>query len=339
MLRPDDRGEVSARQIGEVIRRARHLRGWTQGELAGRLGYHQSKVSRMERAGTQDGHVLRAVAVALDIPLQALGLAPVVSSDSEIQDMHRRSFLAAGVSALTLPAPGTGRAVGAAAELVRALMPGWTATQTQAVHYAGLEPRVLAARALFCTARYRELDATLPALIIDLRAASADGRDDVRLSRMLATVYQLAASTLLKRGDVGSAWLAVGRAVAEGERSADPVTLASSVRLQGHALTREGHTGAAVAAIRHTADQLTGSYDHRSTDYLAALGLLLLRGVTAASRGGDRAAVKDFLNEAADVARYVQVDRPDSWANFSTTNLTLHSINAHVALGLSLIHI
>ncbi|MHA6763345.1 heavy metal transporter CzcB [Streptacidiphilus sp. PAMC 29251] len=247
--------------------------------------------------------------------------------------MHRRSFLAAGVSALTLPAPGTGRAVGAAAELVRALMPGWTATQTQAVHYAGPEPRVLAARALFCTARYRELDATLPALIIDLRAASADGRDDARLSRMLATAYQLAASTLLKRNDVGSAWLAVGRAVAEGERSADPVTLASSVRLQGHALTREGHTGAAVAAIRHTADQLTGSYDHRSTDYLAALGLLLLRGVTAASRGGDRAAVKDFLNEATDVARYVQVDRPDSWANFSTTNLTLHAVSAHVAFG------
>ncbi|MGC5235303.1 flavoprotein [Streptomyces albogriseolus] len=40
--------------------------------------------------------------------------------------------------------------------------------------------------------------------------------------------------------------------------------------------------------VRNTVDQLSGSYDQRSPRYLAAVGLLLLRGATAASRNGDR---------------------------------------------------
>jgi hypothetical protein len=85
--------------------------------------------------------------------------------------------------------------------------------------------------------------------------------------------------------------------------------------------------------VRHTADQLTGSYDRRSPEYLAAVGLLLLRGVTAASGGGDRAATEEFLSEAKEVARYVSLDRPDAWANFDSTNVALHEVSALVALG------
>lgn len=67
--------------------------------------------------------------------------------------------------------------------------------------------------------------------------------------------------------------------------------------------------------------------------YLAALGLLLLRGVTAASSGGDRSATRDFLTEAKEVARYVALDSPDAWANFSPTNVALHGLSAAVAFG------
>ncbi len=59
---------------------------------------------------------------------------------------------------------------------------------------------------------------------------------------------------------------------------------------------------------------------------------MLPRGVTAASTAGDRAAAQDFLNEAKDVARYVALDRPDAWANFSPTNVELHAVSASVAL-------
>lgn len=75
----------------------------------------------------------------------------------------------------------------------------------------------------------------------------------------------------------------------EAERSADPVVMASSVRVQAHVLARDRHTAPAVTLIQHTAAQLSGSYDRRPPEYLAALGLMLLRGVTVASAGGDRA--------------------------------------------------
>lgn len=85
--------------------------------------------------------------------------------------------------------------------------------------------------------------------------------------------------------------------------------------------------------IQHTAARLTGSYDRRSPHHLAVLGLLLLRGVTAASRAGDRAATSGFVTEAEEVAQYVALDQPDAWANFSPTNVALHQISAAVSFG------
>lgn len=76
-----------------------------------------------------------------------------------------------------------------------------------------------------------------------------------------------------------------------------------------------------------------GSYDQRSPRYLAAVGLLLLRGATAAGRNGDRETTHDFIAEAKEVARYVAFDRPDAWANFSPTNVALHEISAAVSFG------
>lgn len=67
---------------------------------------------------------------------------------------------------------------------------------------------------------------------------------------MLATAYQNSTSLLLKQHDQGKAWLAVGRAMAEAERSSGPVVLASSVRVQAHVMAREKHTAQAVTLVR-----------------------------------------------------------------------------------------
>ncbi len=247
--------------------------------------------------------------------------------------MHRRTFLAASVAALAAPAA----PAAAHDNLVQALMPGAN-SPVSAVSAGHLDPadlrgRVAQARSLFCTCNYAELARTLPNLIADLRQAGSGSGNTAMLSGLLATAYQTAGSLLLKQSDHGSAWLAVGRAMAEAERSGDPVVLASSVRVHAHVLAREKHTTQAVALVRHTAGQLAGSYDQRSPRYLAAVGLLLLRGVTAASSGGDRAATEEFLTEAKDVARYVALDRPDAWANFSPTNVALHAVSASVVFG------
>lgn len=323
-----------ARRIGEVIRRARVLQRRSQKDVAAALGYHQSKVSRLESGrGAEDIRVLRAVAQELGIPSEQLGLtaAPDVSVTSPgAENMHRRTFLAVGVAAFVPPAD----SVAAHDELVQALLPGLIPAGTAAPpDTAVLRERVGEARRLFYTCDYTALERTLPSLIADLRQAEGDARATDALSPLLATAYQTATSLLLKQHDQGTAWLAVGRAMAEAERSGDPLILASSVRVQAHVLAREKHTAQAVALVRHTADQLTGSYDHRSPECLAAVGLLLLRGVTAASGGGDRAATEEFLSQAKEVARYVSLDRPDAWANFDSTNVALHEVSALVALG------
>ncbi|GGO44658.1 helix-turn-helix domain-containing protein [Streptomyces lasiicapitis] len=325
-----------ARRIGEAIRLARVLQRRSQKDVAAALGYHQSKVSRLESGrGTDDIRVLRAVAQELAISPKQLGLAAASgaaspTADPEAVDMDRRTFLAAGLTALTPSATATA----AHDNLVRALLPGPASAGTGTVlDTTVLRDRVGAARRLFCTCDYTALERTLPGLIADLRQAAADPAPADVLSALLATAYQTSTSLLLKQHDQGGAWLAVGRAMAEAERSGDPVILASSVRVQAHVLAREKYTAQAVTLVRHTADQLTGSYDGRSPKYLAAVGLLLLRGVTAASGGGDRVATEEFLAEAKEVAQYVSLDQPDAWANFGPTNVALHEVSALVALG------
>ncbi|MBZ3909699.1 helix-turn-helix domain-containing protein [Streptomyces acidiscabies] len=322
--------QTEARRIGEVIRQARVLQRRSQTDVAAALGYHQSKVSRLESGrGTEDLRTLREIARVLGIPPHCLGLA--ASSDASpadpgTEDMHRRTFLAASVAALAAPSSSTA----AHHDLVRVLLPGTSpAAPAQTLDIDELRDRTQDVRRMFCTCEYTDLERTLPSLITDLRHAAGSAE----ASGLLATAYQTSVSLLLKRADQGNAWLAAGRAMAEAERSGDPVVLAASVRVHAHVLVREKHTAQAVNMVRHTADQLTGSYDQRSPRYLAAVGLLLLRGATAASRNGDRDTTQGFLTEAKEVARYVSFDRPDAWANFSPTNVALHEISAAVSFG------
>ncbi|MGW0121897.1 helix-turn-helix domain-containing protein [Streptomyces sp. NPDC003327] len=329
---------AEAERIGETIKRARQRTGRSQADVATALGYHQSKLSRLESGrGTEDTRVLRAVAAELGIPLRLLGLSesdPSVepTDDPETEDMRRRTFLAASIASLAAP---TAPATAAHDDLVRALLPGPRTASARAdgMDQEPLASRVAEARRLFHTCDYAALEATLPSLIADLREAAGDHHGDGVMAGLLATAYQTSTSLLLKQGDHGNAWLAVGRATAEAERCGDPIVLASSVRVHAHVLTREKHTAQAVTLVRHTAGHLAGSYDQRSPRYLAAVGLLLLRGVTAASTAGDRAATREFLDEARDIARYVALDRPDAWANFSPTNVALHAVSASVAFG------
>ncbi len=259
--------QSEAGRIGEVIRQARVLQRRSQKDVATALGYHQSKVSRLENGrGTEDVRVLREIARVLDIPPQRLGLAaaPDASpSDPGTEDMHRRTFLVASVAALaTTPTP-----IAAHHDLIQVLLPGPSPAVTgDSSGIDELRERARTVRRLFCTCDYAELERTLPGLIADLRQAAGDSSGSAETSRLLATAYQTSVSLLLKRADQGNAWLAAGRAMAEAERSGDPVVLAASVRVHAHVLVREKHTAQAVNMVRHTVDQLSGSYDHAHPD-------------------------------------------------------------------------
>ncbi|MFD5563816.1 helix-turn-helix domain-containing protein [Kitasatospora griseola] len=323
---------VDARQIGSLIRRTRVIADRSQHDVASKLGYHQSKLSRLEKGiGVDDVRVLRAVAAELDIPLEILGLtASPNSRDLRADEMQRRDFLAAGVAALATPT----RPHTTGLELVRALLPAaGTLPDRHPLTEEALRNRLSRARRLLYGCRYTELEALLPTLLTDLRRAQHETPNNLTLAGLAATAYQTTVSMLIKLGDTGNAWLAVGRAMSEAERSGNPTVLASSIRVQTHLMARERHHAPAVTMVRHTADQLGGHYDQREPGDLAAFGLMLMRGATAASTGGDRSTTAELLDQADEVARYVDRDHPDAWANFSPTNVTLHRVSAAVALG------
>ncbi len=242
--------QSEARRIGEVIRQARVLQRRSQRDVAAALGYHQSKVSRLESGrGTEDVRVLREIAQVLEIPPQRLGLA--AASDASpaepgTEDMHRRTFLAASVAALAAPPSSSA----AHQDLIQVLLPGTSPAATgQALGLDELRNRARAVRRMFCTCDYAELEQTLPGLIADLRQAAGGSSGSAEVSGLLATAYQTSVSLLLKRADQGNAWLAAGRAMAEAERSGDPVVLAASVRVHAHVLVREKHTAQAVNMV------------------------------------------------------------------------------------------
>lgn len=108
LLAAPSRARTAAGDVGTIIRTARTALGWSQSELARRVGYSQATVSRLERRSTraaQDATVLADVATALHIPPNALGLAAGRQrcAATTVDDMRRRDFLG-GAAALTAAA-------------------------------------------------------------------------------------------------------------------------------------------------------------------------------------------------------------------------------------------
>ncbi|NUU22428.1 MAG: helix-turn-helix transcriptional regulator [Streptomycetaceae bacterium] len=323
---------LTDREIGAAIRTARQRSGWSQAALGQVLGYAKSTISRME---TGKVHIVIGqrlkIAEVLGIDPRLLGAAvpdppdPPRGAPGTARTVRRRTLLAAGAAAAAAPAAGALHTLTLA--LVADPQPAYPAQSLEQ-----LARDVGRARALFTTCRYTDLETFLTGLLTALRHAADNDGHGPYSSALLATTYQTAAATLLKLGELGGAQLAATWAMTEAGRHGDPTVTASSTRVQAHTLVRAGHAREAAALVRYTADPLLGAYDRRSPRELAALGLLLLRGSTAAAAAGDQAGVAEFLAEARDVARHVDTERPDAWANFSTTNVDLHALSAHAAM-------
>ncbi|WP_424217031.1 helix-turn-helix transcriptional regulator (plasmid) [Streptomyces sp. BI20] len=319
-----------AKRIGQVIRAARRHHDWSQARLADVVGYSQSKISRLESGtGKPEVTLVRAIAEVLGIPLERLGLSAAPHPHDEEADLRRRTILtAAGATAITAVTD-----TRPAHALIGVLMPSPTHPATRASENLDvLHARTTAVRAQWHGCDYTALAHDLPGLVSDLRHHAATTPTE-RAHQLLATAYQTCGGLLLKQGDTGTAWLAATRAMAAAEQTEDPAALAAASRLQAHVLLRDTHTQQAVTLVQHVAAPLLGSYDKRTPRYLAALGLLLLRGATAAGRNKAPDTAAAFLAEAHEVARYVQLDSVDGWAVFSPTNVELHTLAHHVTNG------
>ena len=92
-----------------------------------------------------------------------------------------------------------------------------------------------------------------------------------------ARVHHLAATTLAKIGEVDLAWIAAERAMTAGDRSGDPVVLASAARAGTHALLAVGRFDEAVDLGETAADWLKDHVSEEDPVAFSVLGMLYLR--------------------------------------------------------------
>ncbi len=166
------------------------------------------------------------------------------------------------------------------------------------------------ARRHFQNCRYAQLAGELPGLIQQLNIACSvfdgDARDQAHA--LSADAHHVAASLMLKHGDLGLAALAADRSMRAAIASGDHVAIASSARIITHALMNGGHHATAVTTATSYATRMDHDLPDSTPDSLSVYGSLLLREAIAASLDDNRPTAHDLLAEAEDAARRLDHD-------------------------------
>lgn len=328
-------------RMGEIIRKARKTRGWTQTQLADELFCSRTQISRWE--GNQPPHpdiaTRQRLAAVLAIPPQDLGVVlPRAQQDGEA--VFRREFLghmAVAATATTAPQ------LAAPAAAARVLDPGLPLTNALQscllgpgpspagpVDLALLERAVAVAQRAFHTCDYTALAAGLPRLLAGAHAAAAG--DSPAACSALARTYILMTRMAIKLDAVDLGLLAADRARTVASGSANPVLAGEAARNMAVVVRKAGRRDPAASLALDAADALTGS----SAEERAQRGLLLMSAAYTAARGQDGGAemgrlTKEASRIAADLGDRVVL--PSHGGGFGSSLVELHLISGMTAAG------
>jgi transcriptional regulator with XRE-family HTH domain len=342
--------EAMARQdYPAVLRHARELAGWSQTELAERLGFHPSVISRFEsrHRPLRDVKTLQRLAEVLPVPASAFGLhdhegvatrqiGPCPSrvvgkpAPEEDDDVRRRSFLKAGGVAVGVTVAGASPAVAeVAADLpdpavvltsrLSDVLVGAPITRGPILPAEQLTRRLAAARVAFSRSDFLALADTLPPLVRTAEAVDDPGA--------LAQAYTLVTRALAKLRPSGLEWISADRAVRAAGDAGDPLVLAEAERMLSGVCRRDGRHDRARKLVLTAADRL--ALDGRDPRHLLLHSSLLCTGGYAAARAGDGARARDLLADAATTAaRLSGTDAARAGAN-----LLSHRVSVEQLLG------
>lgn len=224
--------------LGARLRAERRRQRLTQAELADRVGYSITALSRWETGERPltDVRILRALAEALHVAPATFGVldesppprhAETTRTPEEPDPMRRRTLLTAG---LVVPAEMFARV-----DSALALAP----CPDRAIDVEQLRDRVAAARDLFSADKHAALMADLPGLLGDAHAL-LDVETTQRAFVAVASAYDVATEILLKVGRLPSARLTSDRSAAYARMSEQPVARALAARHLSSVLRHEG---------------------------------------------------------------------------------------------------
>jgi len=279
--------------IGRRIALHRRRRGLSQAAVAGLIGRSESWLSQVERG-------LRSV-----------------DSYSALRDLAR--VLRVDITTLTDGGPTVGSVrspeVPQIDAIERALLVGGDGTPP-----ADVETAVPDLHSAYQAARYDEVLAALPGLIVALHRAPA---------ALVVAGYTVVAKMLTKIGSPDLALIAADRAWNAAHRTGDPADLGMAAYQVVCALLPTPRAALADDLAVRTAAGLDG--DER--DVISVAGALWLIGAVAAARRIDAAVAEERLNRAQGLADLLGEDANHRWTAFGPTNVAIHRVSVAVELG------
>ncbi|MBV9846427.1 MAG: helix-turn-helix transcriptional regulator [Kutzneria sp.] len=182
--------------------------------------------------------------------------------------------------------------------------------------------------------QYALLAQVLPRLVVETRAAVHNAAADRRgpAADLAAQAHQIAAGALLRLGALDLAYAAARESLRQVESGHDPFREASLCHTLTHVLIRQGRQGDARRLAVSAAQDIQG-LDGGSHRELVVYGGLLLRAISAASRGGDTAGAVELMAEAQTAATRVGADRTDYEISFGPSQAAVQNTDVHVVSG------
>jgi transcriptional regulator with XRE-family HTH domain len=351
---------------GELIRETRQAKGMTLADLGKRTGYSAAQVSRYERgiSPMTDIDVLRRFADALELPPQAVGLAPPaprpeirhgqpIGATGEFprlpasrlggfcgedgEDPVRRRKLLAGLAATAASAAGTPLLGNGAAQADEALLGELLVTRLRdAMLGLGQAPTIPSAEKLpadfaraladFDACRYASLAVRLPRLIRAGHALTAADDDSAQYS-LLAETYLLATRMLVKLDEQQLGWMAADRARQLAEAAQDALVVAESARQLAVLARKAGWRSEALSIALSAADH--PDLRRAGRPGAALRGLLVQSASYTLARGGDRDGMRELTDEATAIAEELGGGTLlRHYGGFSPLTVALHRISA-----------
>lgn len=336
----------------------------TLAELGVLTGYSAAQVSRLERgkSAMTDLSVLQRFAQALDIPPQALGLAPTTGGhpdplsqrtgpypslptptlgtpgreDGEGLVRTRRQLLAnlavtaaAAMGAPVAAAPARTEEAQLGETLVAGLrdaMLGLGRTAPDA-HLDLLAAELHRAAADFNDCAYSSLALRLPRLISAGHRSTSDGFP------VLAQAYLLATRILIKLDEPQLGWMAADRARQFAAAGGAPVAVAEAARQQAVLARKAGWHDQALSLALNAADD--PALRELGSAGIAQRGLLVQCAAYTVAHQRDQAGMRELTSEASAIAKSLGAvtHLRDTNGGFSRATVQLHLISAENTAG------
>lgn len=292
---------------GRRIAQLRKLGRLTQQQLSARAGYAVSTVRAVEQERMPASPAFIAAAA------RALGRDVVEISGQPYAD------------ALVTPTDADHAAI---PDLRRALVEYDDLHDDDPKSLNAIDAELTAIKQLYARSHYREVTARLPGLLRWLHGAveaQPAGERRERAYSMLTLAYGKALATLYKLGYLDLAGMATERARWAAAQSGDPLWTVIADFYRSLLLLFSGAYGTGLRVIDRAysrTEDLPASHEVR-----AVRGALHLRAALLCARASDREAADTRLNEARDLARWIDEASPNYYdAAFRPSNVDIHSV-------------